>query len=276
MFKKAVDKLVSLGYYDFSLTGGEPLTHPEFFPFVRYLKMKSLYVTSPTNGTLLTEDNVTKLRESRIDSVSVSIDSLDSKIADKIRNYQNQLEKALDGIRLLKEYGINFSVLIIIAKHNIRQFPEIVKRLDRIYDAPSVLCFPDSGVGPTGSILFEPDELVDTVDKLLELKNQGYRLQNTREYLEELKRVCLNKRRRIRCYGGYYVLNVYWDGTARPCFNKDPIGRVSELHTLRQEPCVGCLNQCFTEFSYISDQLARKRYLHALTERWPAVKTSLD
>lgn len=276
LFREAVDKLESLGYYDFCLTGGEPLAHSRCFDFIRYLKMKSLYVSLPTNGTLLTERNVRKLKESRIDSVSVSVDSLDPEVAGKVRNHKNQLEKAIDGIRLLRKYGITFSVLIIVAKHNIREFPRMVKTLDRLYDAPSILCFPDSGVGPIEGIQFSKSELVSLVDRLLELKNEGYRLQNTREYLQELKRVCLGEARRVFCYGGYYVINVYWDGMVRPCFNRKPVGHIASIDAPIKKPCASCLNQCFVEFSYISDQLARKRYLSALIERWPLVKTYFE
>ncbi len=273
-FKEAIDILEGLGFYNHSLTGGEPLLHPLYFKFVKYLKHKGLYVNSPTNGTLLTEKNVRRLKESGIDSVSVSVDSLNPEIADKIRRHPGQLRKALNGLRLLKKHRIPLSVIIILAKHNIHNFSEMVRRFDEDYDAPSVLCFPDSGIGPLDQIDFTKNELVKVIDELLYLKKQGYRLLNVTEYLLDIKRAYLGQRRRIPCYGGHYVINVYWDGSVTPCFNKNPICNVRELSIshLQKESCQRCLNQCFIEFSYMSEYMKSKQFFTILKEREAAIR----
>jgi len=273
-FKEAIDILEGLGFYNQSLTGGEPLLHPQYFKFVKYMKRKGLYVNSPTNGTLLTEKNVKRLKESGIDSVSVSVDSLNPEIADRIRGHPGQLRKALNGLRLLKKHGVPISAIIILAKHNIHHFSEMVRRFDEDYDAPSVLCFPDSGIGSLDEIDFTKSELVKVIDELLYLKKQGYRLLNVTEYLLDIKRAYLGERRRIPCYGGHYVINVYWDGSVTPCFNKNPICNVRELSTshLRKESCQLCLNQCFIEFSYISEYMKKKQLFTILKERYAAIR----
>jgi MoaA/NifB/PqqE/SkfB family radical SAM enzyme len=271
-FKQTIDVFRDLGFYNISLTGGEPLVHPKYFSFIRHIKKKGLYANSPTNGTLLTEKNVKRLKDSGIDSVGVSIDSLDPLVSDSVRNHPGQLRKALNGLTLLKKYKIPRSAIIIIAKHNIHEFCDMVKILDKKYDTPSVLCFPDSGIGPLKEIIFTDDEFIEAVDSLLELKEDGYRLQNTKEYLLELKRDYLGKERKNPCYGGYYMINAYWDGTVKPCFNKEPIGNVTSLKDLRKEPCSMCLNQCFMEFSYISECIAQKHFLKALREWWEMLK----
>lgn len=273
-FKEAIDILEGLGFYNHSLTGGEPLLHPLYFKFVKYLKHKGLYVNSPTNGTLLTEKNVRRLKESGIDSVSVSVDSLNPEIADKIRRHPGQLRKALNGLRLLKKHRIPLSVIIILAKHNIHHFSEMVRIFDEDYDAPSVLCFPDSGIGPLDQVDFTKNELVKVIDELLYLKKQGYRLLNVTEYLLDIKRAYLGRRRRIPCYGGHYVINVYWDGSVTPCFNKNPVCNVRELSIshLQKESCQRCLNQCFIEFSYMSEYMKSKQFFTILKEREAAIR----
>ena len=273
-FKEAIDILEGLGFYNQSLTGGEPLLHPQYFKFVKYMKRKGLYVNSPTNGTLLTEKNVKRLKESGIDSVSVSIDSLNPEIANRIRGHPGQLSKALNGLRLLKKHGVPISVIIILAKHNIHHFSEMVRRFDEDYDAPSVLCFPDSGIGSLDEIDFTKNELVKVIDELLYLKKQGYRLLNVTEYLLDIKRAYLGEKRRIPCYGGHYVINVYWDGSVTPCFNKNPICNIGELSIdrLQKKSCQLCLNQCFIEFSYISEHMRKKQFFTILKERYAAIR----
>jgi pyrroloquinoline quinone biosynthesis protein E len=117
-FREVVERLESLGFYNFSLTGGEPLLHPKYFDFIRFLNRKGLYTNSPTNGTLLNEKNVMKLKEVGLDSIFVSIDSLDSKIADHIRQHPGQLNKALKGLKLLKKYGISRAAILVLSKYN--------------------------------------------------------------------------------------------------------------------------------------------------------------
>jgi len=269
IFAKTVDVLEGLGFYNFSLTGGEPLLHPRYFDFIKFLKHRGFYVNSPTNGTLLTETNVKRLKESGINSMHVSIDSLNPEVADKVRQYPGQLHSALNGLKLLKKHGIPRSAIIILAKHNIKEFSDIVKRLDEEYDTSSVLCFPDVGVGPLNEIGFDRNELIRVIDELLFLKKTGYRLLNAAEYLVDLKRAYSNQKRRIPCYAGYYLLNVYWDGSVTPCFNKGTICHIENFseNLLQKTHCSDCLNQCFIEFSYISECMARKKIPTLLKER---------
>ena len=274
VFQEAIDTLEGLGFYNYGLTGGEPLLHPQYFEFVKYIKKRGLYANSPTNGTLLTEKNVKKLKESGIDSVSVSIDSLNPNIADKVRSHTGQLAKALNGLRLLRKNRITHSALIILAKHNIHDYAEVIKKLDEQYDTPSILCFPDAGVGPLDEINFTKEDLIKVVEELMDLKRQGYRLMNTMEYLHELKRAYSNEKRHIPCYGGYYVINVYLDGSVTPCFNKGPICNIKNLVDTRLQKvgCQLCLNQCFIEFSYISECLRRKKFFTVWREWGPTMK----
>ena len=131
---------------------------------------------------------------------------------------------------------------------------EIILTLDDEYDTPTILCFPNPGVGPFDEMNSTKNELVKVIDEMLEMKRQRYRLINTTEYLHELKRgAYLGERRRLACYSGYYVVNVYWDGSVTPCFNKSLICNVRDFSIIHQpkENCQLCLNQCFAEFSHI-------------------------
>lgn len=285
-FRDVVERLESLGFYNFSLTGGEPLLHPEYFDFVRFLNRKGLYVNSPTNGTLLSEKNVLKLKEAGLDSIFVSIDSLNPKIADYVRQHPGQLNKALKGLKLLKKHGIPRAAILVLSKYNIDYFAKMIVELDEQYDAPSVLCFPDLGVGPLDEIVWDrsenleqslmppvgEDKLIKIIDELLYLKKSGYRLFNAAEYLLDVKRAYLKQHRQIPCYGGYYVLNVDWNGYVAPCFNKQAICHIKDLtkNSLKKTPCFECVNQCFIELSYISECMAKKHFWKVL-DSWSTI-----
>ncbi len=274
-FKQTIEAFANVGFNTFSLTGGEPLLHPKYFDFIRYIKQRGFYANSPTNGTLLTEHSVRKLQASRVDSIGLSIDSLNPKIADNNRRHPGQLKKALAGLRLLSQYEIPHYVIVILAKHNINDFLTMIRIFDEEYDSPTMLCFPDEGVGPLSDIIFTHEQLIDLLDELLLLKKHGLRLLNASKYLEDLKHAYLNEAREIPCFGGYYVLNAYPDGSVKPCFNRKAFGTVDALPELRKRRCSMCLNQCFIEQSYISEIIARKQLLTVLRTQMSVFKMQL-
>lgn len=289
-FDETVEVLESLGFYNFSLTGGEPLLHPKYFDYMKSLDRKGLYTNSPTNGTLLTEKNVSKLREANVDSIFVSVDSLKAKTAGFIRHHPDQLHKALNGLKLLKKYQIPKAAIIVLSNYNIDDYVDMIVELDEEYDAPSILCFPDWGVGPLDKILgnqrspndtlipvFERSRLVRLIDELLDLKKRGYRLFNATEYLLDVRRTYLGEPRHISCYGGYYVLNVDWNGYVTACFNKKtPLCHISRLSQDRlvKNPCFRCLNQCFVELSLVAENMAKKRFWTVLDD-WSTIFKAL-
>lgn len=227
-----------------------------------------------------------KLREAGVDSLFVSIDSLDSGVADYVRQHIGQLDKALKGLKLLKKYGISRAAIIILSKYNIDYFAKMIVQLDEEYDAPSVLCFPDWGVGPLDEVIWDrsenleqplippvgEDKLVKTIDQLLFLKKSGYRVLNAVEYLLDVKRAYLRQQRQIPCYGGYYVLNVDWKGYVAPCFNKQAICHIKDLtrNYLKKTQCFECVNQCFIEMSYISECMTKKHFWRVL-DSWSTI-----
>ena len=82
--KKAIDMFPHLK--DIVLQGeGEPLLNPSFFDMATYAKNAGLNVITITNGSLLTDENIMKLLESKIDVVYISIEAPDSELYKSIR-----------------------------------------------------------------------------------------------------------------------------------------------------------------------------------------------
>jgi len=278
LFMKVMKTLENLGSHTISLTGGEPMIHPSFFDFVKLASKKEFYINNATNGTLLSEKNVRKMKEAKIDSVYISIDSLNPKISAWIRGFPNQLKLALNGIKLLRKYGIPRSANTLLGRHNLNDFKDIVIQLDETYDTPTTLVFPDPSIGPLEekslegipNYKFTEQEISKVVDELISLKKQGYRVANTLTYLKDIKHAYTGEKRHIPCFGGKYSVNIYWDGRVTPCFNKqNTICQIDELtkeHLEKGTECYDCLSQCFVELSFLGDCIKNRRYYTALKE----------
>jgi len=76
-FKEIVDRLGEVKLL--TLTGwGEPLVHPQLFEMITHCKQKGYTVKLTTNGTLLTPEMQQKVRNSGLDEITISLDSVKS------------------------------------------------------------------------------------------------------------------------------------------------------------------------------------------------------
>ncbi len=107
-----------LGVKDYYITGGEVFMNPEIFEILAIiLQYGPLDIL--TNGTLITPEKATRLREIQNNSPNnlqfrVSMESFDEKINDKIRG-ENAFSKATKGIHNLSAVG--FSPILTITRN---------------------------------------------------------------------------------------------------------------------------------------------------------------
>jgi MoaA/NifB/PqqE/SkfB family radical SAM enzyme len=115
------------------LSGGEALVRRDVFEIASYGTSLGLRMTLATNGSLVTPEVASRLKDSGIARVSVSIDGVTSKIHDTFRGMPGAFDMALRGIRMLVEAGVPVQVNTTVAAVNIsqmRQFPDFLKELD--------------------------------------------------------------------------------------------------------------------------------------------------
>jgi sulfatase maturation enzyme AslB (radical SAM superfamily) len=71
---EVVDQLADAGVIALAFSGGEPLSRKDFFEVASHAAKRGLYVSVATNGTLLSKENVRRLKQAKINYVEVSID----------------------------------------------------------------------------------------------------------------------------------------------------------------------------------------------------------
>jgi radical SAM protein with 4Fe4S-binding SPASM domain len=113
---------------DIAITGGEPLVKTEMLPLVNYLNSADEVVSIDilTNGTLLDADIIKQIRRfDKIRCFQVSLDGASPVTNDSIRG-KGSFEKALAGIRLLRENDIIVNVMFTLQRMNTRDVPLII------------------------------------------------------------------------------------------------------------------------------------------------------
>jgi MoaA/NifB/PqqE/SkfB family radical SAM enzyme len=101
LLRTTVDELAELGCGKIHLSGGEPLLREDLFELIEYMVAKGMRVNLTTNGTLLTRDKAERLASSGVKSISVSIDSPEAGIHDRIRA-RGAWKRTIKGLRNLR------------------------------------------------------------------------------------------------------------------------------------------------------------------------------
>jgi MoaA/NifB/PqqE/SkfB family radical SAM enzyme len=72
---RRIDRLAHLGTGIVTLSGGEPLLHPELDDIIRRIRDKGMIATLISNGYLLSRDRITRLNRAGLDHLQISIDN---------------------------------------------------------------------------------------------------------------------------------------------------------------------------------------------------------
>ncbi|MCA9393579.1 MAG: radical SAM protein [Candidatus Omnitrophica bacterium] len=110
---------VKMGAVIFNFLGGEPLVYKDIYRAIRCVKKHHAIAGMSTNGFLLSEKVVAQLKEAGLDCIQVDLGGgLNPKEIDEIRGLTGCLDRALNGIRLLKEANIKVIMSTIMTKKN--------------------------------------------------------------------------------------------------------------------------------------------------------------
>ena len=99
--KKRLDILAGMGTSIITISGGEPLMHPELEEIIRHIRKRGMIAGMITNGFLLSKERIGTLNEAGLEHLQISIDNL---VPDEV---SKKSLKTLD-IRLewLAEYSV--------------------------------------------------------------------------------------------------------------------------------------------------------------------------
>lgn len=76
VMKDRIDHLHRLGTTIVTISGGEPLLHPELDELIRYIRSKGIIAGMITNGYLLTAERIQRLNRAGLDHMQISIDNV--------------------------------------------------------------------------------------------------------------------------------------------------------------------------------------------------------
>ncbi|HEX4351478.1 MAG TPA: radical SAM protein [Polyangiales bacterium] len=109
MFRR-VDKLAELGTAVVTISGGEPLLHPDLDKIIARIKQNGMVCTLITNGYLLVPEQIRALNAAKLDRLQISIDNV--KPDEISKKSLKVLDRKLRYLAELAEFEININSVI--------------------------------------------------------------------------------------------------------------------------------------------------------------------
>lgn len=117
---KIAEKIARAKVFIVNFGGGEPLLLLDhMLPVVEILHNSNTAVYVSSNGWIINEDMLIKLKRAGLNGFYISLDSLNSEIHDYIRGMQGCLNKVEKTLTLIKRYNFKVGLSTVISKGNL-------------------------------------------------------------------------------------------------------------------------------------------------------------
>lgn len=272
-WKMAVDIIKDLGANEIVILGGEPTLYPHILELVNYIANQANLSCNLTTNAFENFDLVVQLFENGLNSLGVSVDNLD------LKNSISPL-KAKNGLRLMEFLNNNYDINNIINytvfnKKNANSIIDLIKYMNDRNIYTYILPFHWGNEGKfehrknNEKFAFISNEdikcYMDIIDKIIDMKNLGFKIKNSFEFLENSKEHVRNLD--WKC-NGLSELRIDSDGKIVCCcdrigdVNKDFTifnlkDRLNEFYLKREEDVKKC-NGCLWPSSFEAELKRRK------------------
>jgi MoaA/NifB/PqqE/SkfB family radical SAM enzyme len=109
MFQR-IDKLAELGTSIITISGGEPLLHPELDEIIRHIGERGIITGMITNGYLLVPDRIERLNRSGLEWLQISIDNVTPD--DVSKKSLKVLDKKLQMLAEFADFHVNINSVV--------------------------------------------------------------------------------------------------------------------------------------------------------------------
>lgn len=223
-------------YGRISLTGGEPFSSKQLFPLLEHLnsqkRIKSINIL--TNGTLITNDDIDRLKKiSKLFEVQVSLDGDNADMHDSVRG-KGAFQKAINGIRLLKESGFRVAIMYTVMPGNQEGVLGAIDLAENEnVDAMTVERVTPCGQGANLTNLTSEDvkEIFYKVTERAKIIKNDLKIRRSRPLWVNTLHLIDNEAVKENvggfCPVGLTAMAILWDGTVLPCRRLEiPLGNI--------------------------------------------------
>lgn len=138
---KMIDILVEHDCLELYFTGGECLSHKDFFDIYKYAKKKGILVSVLTNGSLISQKHIDLWLEYPPELVSISLYGASEETYERITGSRKGYNQVMNAIALLQKNNIHFELKIIGMRQNYDDILEMRKFIRDCGQVNSILAW---------------------------------------------------------------------------------------------------------------------------------------
>jgi len=195
-----------LGVIHANLTGGDPLLRPDICEVIKALNPKSTIVSLVTNGVALNREMIYNLKKAGLNTIQISLDSMDKETHDAGRGVKGCWDKIMEGAAIAKEAGLVVCISSILS-HEKKSFNEFNRIFDFCKEKGYFLLI--NRFGNVGGSKDSADELLT--------KNEFEQIKAYLNYPFVRQDNMLNYSLKMECPAGREKIYITFDGEVMPC-----------------------------------------------------------
>lgn len=115
---RLVDEMADAGTFFLTISGGDPLVHPDFERIYRYIRNKGIFVEVFTNGTLITEEIARLFYEYPPVNVDITVYGASNETYQRVTGMKDGYSRVIRGIDHLRDHGIHFTLKTSALREN--------------------------------------------------------------------------------------------------------------------------------------------------------------
>lgn len=119
-YKRVAEESMKLGSVNFSFQGGEPFLFDNLQDIINACYPKSNIISVTTNGTLLSEKSIKKIKSVGVDILTVSLDSSIPEEHDLFRGMNGAFNKTMNGITLALKQGLRVTLGTVVTHQSLK------------------------------------------------------------------------------------------------------------------------------------------------------------
>jgi MoaA/NifB/PqqE/SkfB family radical SAM enzyme len=271
--KKIFSSLANLGVKVVTLSGGEPLLRKDIEEIISIINNHNMRAQIVTNGVLLSKEKINRLVQSRLTSITLSLDTVDPEVYQKLRGVPFEIaQRALESLIYIKEESpqIYVGISCVINRYNIGKLVPLVEKITDISKGKILINFQSYERVPgrvNDDLIPDPEmypALRGEIEKLIEMKGKGFPISNSSTFLTWIPDFLIYNKmpKGFKCTAGYTGVYIWSDLMLHPC---NQLPAIADLHKedledvwfshkfkeqrikMKRRECRGCLLYCHTE-----------------------------
>ncbi len=272
---QGLPRLAQAGVRYLTITGGEPLLHPDFQEILQAARDHGLTTLVCSNGRLLTHEVVQALGRAGVSHLILSIDAASAIVHEAHRGFPGLCRALQELLPEVAAQGISAVASVTISRlwHDVAALGEFLASLGFravTFSYPTLAGHLAAGDAvAAASVRFTADELLTILQKLQAWRRQApVTVLNPSLGIQELQRQLQGLPFRFPCLAGSRYYYIDWHLQVYRChILRQPLGSLEQFDTLPliRDDCHACLTDCYRDAS------VQQYPAVAVAEAWQAI-----